>query len=380
VMYAVPSRAMTPNQQYSMHQPYDSQPSANTMSYSLPSNQQVGAPGFDSSYGMAGAGAAPGGVAGRVRGPSAGDSNGLDVPPAMYIHPDQQQQMAHLYGGKLMQPSSLGPAILGQTAQYNQIQTPADYGFGHAFDNNSAPYVEPNTAPIVDENQLEGYVDGAVHLSAGAKPFVPKYATSPSLVGNAMQMPSMSRDRSTSETFLGLGGVGSSPPSLPPISLSPRVDTSTWPSVLQGTEPQPLAASWSRSQMGASGEISLGPFSNHSSSASVEPMLDTFGENPLDILHLNGIVDPLSLDGHDMDDLGGSLLGRYSGERRRSRGLLFQSTSSGASRYLSELGDDGKFTEDEGLLPLNQLISDVINSPDTPLFNPGHIFSGNQSS
>lgn len=111
---------------------------------------------------------------------------------------------------------------------------------------------------------------------------------------------------------------------------------------------------------------------------------------PLDILSLDGIVDHMSISGLDSEltaDIGESLFGRLTGvsssssslDRRRNRGLLFQSTTASTLNY--DLGEDTKISDDDVLLPFNQFISDVIDSPDIhTVYNRGHIFSDNNTS
>jgi hypothetical protein len=124
---------------------------------------------------------------------------------------------------------------------------------------------------------------------------------------------------------------------------------------------------------------------------------------------MNGSLDMLAFDGIRMsmtgldselsvDRIGESLLERLAAgnsssslDRRRNRGLLFQTSGSASLGYDMDMGmggvggmgmgvsDDSKLSDDDALLPFNQFISDVIDSPDlhhhsypTRLFDPPH--------
>ena len=157
-------------------------------------------------------------------------------------------------------------------------------------------------------DQAEEYVDGAVHLSAGAKPFIPKFATSP-----AVTAPSVA-----GSSELGMGAL-----SLPPMS------DSSAPWRLESSSQIGLASSWQQS--GARGSSLLGGIDGDLSSGVGGNDDDDYNSGmdnmmhmhvPLDILSFDGIGDPM---GESNDDLGESLLGRLAcgggSDRRRNRGM-----------------------------------------------------------
>ena len=215
-------------------------------------------------------------------------------------------------------------------------------GDSDVYGDMSGPGSGEDLAQVADE-----YVDGAVHLSAGAKPFVPKFGTSP-----GMPLPAVSSDLNISSSDLHMGAL-----SLPPMSeasSSWTLDTSS-----QGGLPvswQQQGTSGGNSLLGASGVTGDDDDDYHAGMDSIMHL-----HVPLDILSFDGIGDSM---GESGDDLGESLLGRLAGgggaDRRRNRGMLFESSSlSTSSRYLnpsSTAGDD-----DDAIL--NHLISDVITSP-----------------
>lgn len=214
-------------------------------------------------------------------------------------------------------------------------------------------------------NRDSHYIDGAVHLSAVAKPFVPKYASSP-----ATSLPIPSLDRTDSS------GLSRNPSSfsLPPLSAPMQQrspETPTW------TPPQ--EPTWNPPRR--SPEISLG-FVNEPTDHS----LDNLMSGSLDMLSFDGIVNRMSMPGLDSDlsvDIGESLLERLavggsssSLDRRRNRGLLFQAPGSSLNY---NIGDETKLGDEDVMLPFNQFISDVIDSPDMRTSYPSRLFDHNPS-
>ena len=206
----------------------------------------------------------------------------------------------------------------------------------------------PGPGSDEDMAQLaEEYVDGAVHLSAGAKPFVPKFGTSP-----GMPLPAVSGDLNMSSSDLHMGAL-----SLPPMSEA----SSSW--TLDSSSQGGLPSSWQQSTGGGNsllGASGVAGDDDDDYNAGMDSMMHL--HVPLDILSFDGIGDTM---GESGDDLGESLLGRLAGgggaDRRRNRGMLFESSSMSTanSRFLdssSTAGDD-----DDAIL--NHLISDVIASP-----------------
>lgn len=213
------------------------------------------------------------------------------------------------------------------------------------------------------------YVDGAVHLSAVAKPFVPKYSSPAS---SSLQIPSLDRSDSSG---LPLNATAFS---LPPMSLANQ------------RSPETAATNWATSQDSQSSwnprhspEISLGGFSGNDQS-DPHSSLDHLMNGSLDMLSLDGIVNRMSIPGLDSDlsvDIGESLFGRLTSgnssslDRRRNRGLLFQSDS---LNY--DLDDDPKLGDEDAMMPFNQFLSDVIDSPDMhSSYHPNRLFDRNPS-
>lgn len=358
-------------------------PSQNSQSYDQHSAYQHG-------YGMLGPQHAQPGAPGvpsiptRSRGPSSvslgdSDSGVLDMPPPMYpsmgqhssgtpMQPQPQTQPIHhqshsvppVYDPRKSNQVMSSPPGQHTRPGYHGGMVDAsgmglngnEYGYGREYDGG-------------DGSELGGtgngseYIDGAVHLSAGAKPFVPKFATSPAGVGSVSQ-----GSHIVPET-----GVGS-------FALPPMSDNS--------------APSWGDKHLGQSDNDNIDTLSGFGEGVSQthpsepETDIDNIINVPLDILSFDGIGDPIAgLDTTGDDDLSESLLGRLavgggpSSDRRRNRGLLFQSSNS-SSRLYPELGGDDHYTDD-GLLPFNQIISDVIDSPDGTSYHTGSSFSENAS-
>mmetsp|Transcript_5692 Transcript_5692/g.5874 ORF Transcript_5692/g.5874 Transcript_5692/m.5874 type:complete len:255 (-) Transcript_5692:19-783(-) len=247
--------------------------------------------------------------------------------------------------------------------------------------NNSNNSISINNNNMILPNELiddsTPYVDGAVHLSAVAKPFIPKYVTSPSPVAPNLQIPSLDRVDS-SGLPLNVASTFSLPPLSLPIQRTPEL-TPWSPSTNQESQ------GWNPSHHPP--ELSLGGFVSNEPTDST---IDNLMSGTLDLLSLNGIVDHMSISSLDSEltaDIGESLFSRLTGvssssssslDRRRNRGLLFQSTTSGLNYDLSE---DSKLSEDDVLSPFNQFITDVIDSPDIhTVYNRGHIFSDNNTS
>lgn len=237
---------------------------------------------------------------------------------------------------------------------YGIMGTPSG-GYGSGYD--TSGYDANDDIMNMPEDEGEEYVNGAVHLSAGAKPFVPKFASSPAITPSAPGP--ISSTSSTAATGSG-GVVGElNSLSLPPISLGgismsdtgatgwPRLD-SNWP---QDTHRQ------------------------EDDDDDLDRMMRM--HVPLDILSFDGMGDPLALGGLGGSDedggLGESLLGRLAGggDRRRNRGLFFgDSSSTTTSRFLGSSNRD----EDDDDAIISHLISDVISSPNgnQSLLFPGH--------
>jgi hypothetical protein len=225
------------------------------------------------------------------------------------------------------------------------------------------------------EDESEQYVDGAVHLSAGAKPFVPKFASSPAMTPS---VPAPVMSSSASSTPAGSsGGNGSSELnslSLPPISLG-GMGGGMGMSDADGS-------GWGRFDANPSSWQQESHSSRHRHDDDDDDDLDSMMRMhvPLDILSFDGMGDTMGGLGGD-DDLGESLLGRLAGggDRRRNRGLFFgDSSSSGTSRFLGGNRDD----DDDAII--SHLISDVISSPNgnpqSMLFPDGGHGSGRSSS
>jgi hypothetical protein len=245
------------------------------------------------------------------------------------------------------------------------VNNSGDYHFMSSFETVDQLHSDSNTNDITEESH---YVDGAVHLSAVAKPFVPKYSSPAS---STLQVPSLDRSDSS-----GLS-LNASSFSLPPMSLSGQQRSPEATSVAASAVP---TANWGTSQDSSSPwnpprrspEISLGGFGNDQSDPHSSVDMDNLMNGSLDMLSFDGIVNGLSMSGLGSDelsvDIGESLLGRLTAggnssssslDRRRNRGLLFQSDS---LNY--DLGDDSKLGDDDAMMPFNQFLSGVIDSPD----------------
>jgi hypothetical protein len=218
------------------------------------------------------------------------------------------------------------------------------------------------------------YVDGAVHLSAVAKPFVPKYSSPAS---STLQVPSLDRSDSS-----GLP-LNASTFSLPPMSLANQQRSPETTAAANWGTSQDSQSSWNPPRR--SPEISLGGLAGSDQSDS-HSSLDHLMNEPLDMLSFDGIVNRMSMPGLDSDlsvDISESLLGRLAAgnsssslDRRRNRGLLFQSDS---MNY--DLGDDSKLRDEDAMMPFNQFLSDVIDSPDMhpSSYHPSRLFDRNPS-
>lgn len=327
-----------------------------------PLNRGSSQSSYDSNYGVMGtpqvmSSIPP--VPPRSRGSSNIELDSSAYPPVNLLHQSPQNNL-HAHGSPNIysspQQSSLG--YHPNMAHLGGVNA-NDYAYMSAYEPGSSFHEGGHDFSNHDSH----YIDGAVHLSAGAKPFIPKYASSP-----ASSVPIPSLDRTDSS------GLSRNPSSfsLPPLSVpiqqrSP--ETPTWA--------PPQEPTWNPPRR--SPEISLSGFVNEPSDHSLDNLI-----GPLDMLSFDGIVNRMAMPGLDSDlsvDLGESLLerlavGSTSSDRRRNRGLLFQAPGSSLN---FDISDETKLGDEDVMLPFNQFISDVIDSPDMHSSYPSRLFDHHPS-